>query len=118
MDFIEGPDLEELLLQNGGRPLEEESVLDWALQICDALEAVHNKGLSHRDIKPANIKLYKDSNQAMLIDFGLVKPSNVAGAYGTMLKRGSTGVGTVGYAPESHQEQMNPDARTEFSRWA
>jgi serine/threonine protein kinase len=31
---------------------------------------VHNKGLSHRDIKPANIKLYKDSNQAMLIDFG------------------------------------------------
>ncbi|HEX8234754.1 MAG TPA: serine/threonine-protein kinase [Abditibacteriaceae bacterium] len=114
MDFIEGPDLEELLLQNGGRPLEEESVLDWALQICDALEAVHNKGLSHRDIKPANIKLYKDSNQAMLIDFGLVKPSNAAGAFGTMLKRGSTGAGTVGYAPESQQEQMNPDARTDI----
>jgi serine/threonine protein kinase len=38
MDFIEGPDLEELLLQNGGRPLEEESVLDWALQIATPLK--------------------------------------------------------------------------------
>jgi serine/threonine protein kinase len=113
MDFIEGPDLEQLLVKNG-RPLEEEAVLDWALQICDALEAVHLQGLSHRDIKPANIKLQTGSNRAMLIDFGLVKPSEVAGGYGTVLKRGSTGIGTIGYAPELPAEQQHPDARTDI----
>ncbi len=113
MDFIEGPDLEEMLLQNG-RPLEEDRVLDYTLQVCDALRAVHAKGLSHRDIKPANIKIQKDTDQAMLIDFGLVKPSATAGGYGTILKRGSTGLGTLGYAPESQEEQAHPDARTDI----
>lgn len=114
MDFLDGPDLEQLLLANGGRPLEEEPVLDWALQICDALEAVHAQGLSHRDIKPANIKIQGPNRQAMLIDFGLVKPANVAGAYGTVLKRNSTGTGTIGYAPESQEERIHPDARTDI----
>jgi Protein kinase domain len=114
MDFIEGPDLEAMLLANNGRPLAEDDVLDWALQVCDALEAVHAKGLSHRDIKPANIKILRDVSRAMLIDFGLVKPATVSGGYGTVQKRGSTGVGTVGYAPESLQEQLQPDARTDI----
>ena len=114
MDFIEGPDLEGKLLANGGRPLPEASVIDWALQVCDALEPVHAKGFSHRDIKPANIKIQQETGQAMLVDFGLVKPSSVAGGYGTVLKRGSTGVGTLGYAPPSPQEQLQPDARTDI----
>lgn len=113
MDFIEGPDLEEMLVANG-RPLEENQVLDWALQICDSLSVVHEKGLSHRDIKPANIKIQSATGRAMLIDFGLVKPSSVAGGYGTVLKRGSTGLGTIGYAPESPAEQQHPDARTDI----
>lgn len=114
MDFIEGPDLEQLLEDNGGLPLAEDRVLDWALQVCDALSAVHAKGLSHRDIKPANIKLQKDTDRAMLIDFGLVKPSAVVGSYGTVLKRKSTGAGTLGYAPELPSEQQRPDARTDI----
>lgn len=114
MDFIEGADLEETLTDNGGRPLDEERVLDYALQVSDALRAVHAKGLSHRDIKPANIKIQRDTDKAMLIDFGLVKPSAVVGGYGTILKRGSTGIGTLGYAPESPAEQARPDARTDI----
>lgn len=114
MDFIEGPDLEQKLLANGGRPLAESETIDWALQVCDALAAVHAKGFSHRDIKPANIKIQNESAQAMLIDFGLVKPSTVVGGYGTVLKRSSTGVGTIGYAPPSPQEQGQPDARTDI----
>ncbi|HEX8834324.1 MAG TPA: protein kinase [Abditibacteriaceae bacterium] len=113
MDFIEGPDLEEMLVANG-RPLEENAVLDWALQLCDALETVHSKGLSHRDIKPANIKIQKDTSRAMLIDFGLVKPSGAVGGFGTVLKSKSTGMGTLGYAPESQHEQSHPDARTDI----
>lgn len=114
MDFIEGHDLEERLRTNSGRPLEENEVIDWGLQICDALEAVHARGFSHRDIKPANIKIHRESGQAMLIDFGLVRPSTAAGGYGTVLKRNSTGAGTLGYAPPSPQEQAQPDARTDI----
>jgi hypothetical protein len=43
-----------------------------------------------------------------------VKPSAVVGGYGTVLKRGSTGAGTLGYAPESPAEQLRPDARTDI----
>ncbi|MBV9864399.1 MAG: protein kinase [Abitibacteriaceae bacterium] len=114
MDFIEGLDLEQKLLANGSRPLDELQVIDWALQVCDALATVHAKGFSHRDIKPANIKIQNDSGEAMLIDFGLVKPSTVVGGYGTVLKRTSTGLGTIGYAPPSAQEQAQPDARTDI----
>lgn len=119
MDFIEGPDLENMLEENGGRPLDEVTVIDYTLQVCTALETVHGKGFSHRDIKPANIKIQKKSGEqgighGMLIDFGLVKPSMTAGRYGTVLKRGSTAMGTFGYAPVSPDEQNSPDARTDI----
>lgn len=114
MDFIEGADLEETLVSQNGRPLDETPVLDWMLQVCDALEFVHRAGFSHRDIKPANIKIQSATQRAMLIDFGLVKPSNVAGTYGTVLKRKSTVLGTLGYAPPTLDEQRMPDARTDI----
>ena len=119
MDFIEGPDLEEKLLAQNGRPLEETRVLDWMLQVCGALETVHAMGFSHRDIKPANIKIREHTpdapdSQAMLIDFGLVKPSMSEGRYGTLVQRKSTALGTLGYAPVSLEEQQTPDARTDI----
>ncbi len=114
MDFIEGDDLEVRLEKNGGKALTETPVLDWAIQVCDALRVVHAKGFSHRDIKPANIKIKRDTDQAMLIDFGLVKPSTVVGAYGTMPLTEGTRMGTLGYAPVSPQEQQHPDARTDI----
>jgi serine/threonine protein kinase len=114
MDFIEGDDLEVRLEKNHAQPLGETDVLDWALQVCDALLAVHGKGFSHRDIKPANIKIKHDTNQAMLIDFGLVKPSTVAGAYGTMPLGSGQRMGTLGYSPVLPQEQQQPDARTDI----
>jgi eukaryotic-like serine/threonine-protein kinase len=114
MDFIEGPDLEQMIEANGGQSLDEVRVIDWALQVCDALEVVHKTGLSHRDIKPANIKIQQATGQAMLIDFGLVKPSTIAGGYGTVLQSAGAGVGTLGYAPSSPQEQAHPDARTDI----
>jgi len=61
MDFLDGLDLEQVVQANAGQPLDEAHVLEWSLQICSALEAVHAKGFSHRDIKPANIKIQKDS---------------------------------------------------------
>jgi serine/threonine protein kinase len=147
MDFLDGLDLEQVIQANGNRPLDEAQVLEWCLQVCSALEAVHTKGFSHRDIKPANIKIQKDAvggssgappsssappafsfadtgsdgnssasieGRAMLIDFGLVKPSAVSGKYGTVVMGRGPVLGTSGYAPPSLDEQASPDARTDI----
>jgi eukaryotic-like serine/threonine-protein kinase len=71
MEYIEGE------APKGPLPLEE--ALRIARQICDALEAAHEKGITHRDLKPANIKLNPDGTVKVL-DFGLAKVDAVAGA--------------------------------------
>lgn len=76
MDFVPGQDLKAIMdeARRAGRFLEERQVLDWATQLCDALEYLHtqNPPIVHRDIKPANIKLTPDG-RIKLVDFGLVK---------------------------------------------
>lgn len=77
MDFVPGRNLKELLdeARRQQRFLEEERVLAWAQQLCDALAYLHSQDppVLHRDIKPANIKLTPEG-RIKLVDFGLVKP--------------------------------------------
>jgi serine/threonine-protein kinase len=76
MDYIPGKDLKEVLADalNDSRVIEEETALEWANQILDALTYLHNHNppVLHRDLKPANIKLTPD-NRIKLVDFGLAK---------------------------------------------
>lgn len=76
MDYVPGRDLEEVVLavRNAGEFLDEQQVLVWAAQLCDALEYLHSQEppILHRDIKPSNIKVMPDG-RIKLVDFGLVK---------------------------------------------
>lgn len=97
MDYVEGEDLDSML-QRVQEPLPEESVLDWADQVLDAMAYLHNQRpqpIIHRDIKPANIRLNLQGS-VKLVDFGLVKLLDTSNPQTKVELRG---LGTPAYAP-------------------
>jgi serine/threonine protein kinase/Tfp pilus assembly protein PilF len=121
MELLDGQSLAPMI---GGRPFEIEQLLTLAIQIADALESAHAKGIVHRDIKPANI-FVTPRGQVKILDFGLAKMEAVMsqvdaiaqqetiGQAGELTTPGTT-LGTVSYmSPEQARGQLT-DSRTDL----
>ena len=118
MQLLEGNTLRARI---GEQPVPLGMLLDWALQISDALQAAHAKGIMHRDIKPANIFI-TERGQAKILDFGLAKLTAVDMTGSGEATLSSTGplthtgaaIGTVAYMSPEQARGEALDARTDL----
>jgi serine/threonine protein kinase len=119
MEYLEGETLAQRLTKG---PLPLDQVLHYAIEIADALDKAHRKGITHRDLKPGNIMLTKSGTK--LLDFGMAKLKQEASSTKSTLSQLPTAndsitaqgtiPGTLQYMAPEQVEGKEADARTDI----
>jgi eukaryotic-like serine/threonine-protein kinase len=113
MELLDGKTLREHIC---GKPLDIPAALALSIQVADALDAAHAKGIIHRDIKPANIFVTKRGH-AKVLDFGLARqdqPADTDALTVDMVTEPGTAIGTVAYMSPEQARGQTVDVRSDL----